>query len=136
MHFFTGHSQAESTPLSAQDGPSCDGLQSDWGVRIQNPATSRRDRAEIIEILVSCHLPVPPADLRGNLRQYLLAVQETLRKDLVQLGPQLRILDMVGTLVESYHRQIFHLLNHLLQKTSDLQSLFILMTWVLQTYLR
>lgn len=86
--------------------------------------------------MVSQNLPKPPADLPGNLRQYLLTVQETVCKDLVGRGPHLERLGLMGALVESYHRRIFHWLNDLQQEMNDLQSLFILMTWVLQMYLR
>ncbi|XP_029684240.1 uncharacterized protein isoform X2 [Takifugu rubripes] len=93
----------------------------------QELATSHDDGPQTIV----CTLPRPPADLPGNLCQYLLAVQETVRKD---LGPHLKNLGSMGAQVESYHRQIFDCFNHLLQKINDLQSLFILMQWVCQTY--
>lgn len=136
VYFFTGHSQARSTAPTAQDSPSCDGLQRDQDIQIQEQATSHDDREEIIQNMVSCNLPKPPADLPGNLPQYLLTVQETVRKDLRRLGPQLKNLGLMGPLVESYHHQIFDCFNHLLQNLNDLQSLFILVSWVFQTYLR
>lgn len=135
MYFFTEHSEAGTTPLLARDSLSCDGLQSDQDTLIQEQATSHDEGARIIQTMVH-NLPKPPAHLPGNLPQYLLAVQETVRKDLGRWGPHLKKWGLMGELLERYHCHIFDCCNHLLQKINDLQSLFILMTWVLQTYLR
>ncbi|TWW72461.1 hypothetical protein D4764_16G0009580 [Takifugu flavidus] len=123
-----GHNQAGSTLPLVQENLSCYGLEAPL---VQELATSHDDSIQTIV----CTLPRPPADLPGNLHQYLLAVQETVRKDLGRLGPHLKSLGSMGAQVESYHRQIFDCFNHLLQKINDHQSLFILMTWVCQTYL-
>lgn len=125
MYFFTEDRQAENLPLA-------ENLAENLPLLAQELATSHDDGAQSIQTT----LPKPPAHLPGNLQQYLLTVQEAVWEDLGRRGPHLRSRGLMGAQVESYHRHIFDCCNQLLQKINDLQSLFILVAWVLRMYQR
>lgn len=135
FYFFKGCNQAETRKPPAQDTLISHGVQSDTDTQILQLTKSPEDGPRIIQEMAQ-NLPKPPAVLDGNLPQYLLTLQETVSNDLKRLGPHLKGLGLMETLVECYHSQIFKLLDDLLQKINDTHSLFILMNWVLHSYLR
>lgn len=124
FYFFKGCDQAETRKPPAQDTLSG-----------QELTISHEHGSRIIQEMAQ-NLPKPPADLPGNLQEYLLTLQDTVRNDLKRLGPHLKGQELMGTLDECCHSQIFNILDELLQKINDSRSLFILMKWVLQSYLR
>ncbi|XP_054470397.1 exocyst complex component 3-like [Anoplopoma fimbria] len=85
----------------------------------------------LIQTFVNQHFPKPPATVDQNLYQYLFNVQTTVKKELVRLGPRLQS----EGLIECYHRQTFDHLDDLLQIISSPENSFVLMQWVLHTYL-
>ncbi|XP_070777017.1 exocyst complex component 3 [Enoplosus armatus] len=89
----------------------------------------------LIQRSVAQHFPKPPADLDQNLQEHLSNVQETVHKELVKLDPLLTARGLMGDLIDCYHRQTFDHLDDLLQNISSSQNSFVLMNWVLHTYL-
>lgn len=132
FYFFKGCDQAETR---SQDSLIANEVPSDTDAQIQELTKSYEDGSRIIQEKAQ-KLPKPQGDPPENLQQTLLTLQETVSKDLKRLGPPLKEQNLMGTLVECYHSQIFSFLDDLLQKTNDTRSLFILMTWVQQSYLR
>lgn len=96
---------------------------------------SEQQKQSLIQSYVSQHFPEPPADLSNNLQLHLVNVQNTVLNELTRLSP---LLDeqMMGHLIECYHRQTFNQLHSLLQNISSSQDSFVLMKWCLKTYLR
>lgn len=134
FYFFKGCEPAETRKPLDQDTLGR-GVQSDADAQIQELTKSHEDGSRIIQELAQ-NLPKPPADLPQNLRQYLKTLQETVSKHLKRLGPHLEDQGSMGTQLERCHRQIFCLLDDLLQEINDASNLFIFMHWVLQSYLR
>ncbi|XP_049918732.1 uncharacterized protein si:dkey-196h17.9 [Epinephelus moara] len=89
----------------------------------------------LIQQSVNKHFPEPPADVDKNLHQHLIDVKETVRKELVKLGPLLESVGLLGRLIGCYHRQTFRHLDALLQNISSPQSSLVLIKWASQTYL-
>ncbi|XP_045918817.1 exocyst complex component 3 isoform X2 [Micropterus dolomieu] len=94
--------------------------------------------SHLIQRSVSQHFPKPPADLNlnlnQNLQQHLLNVQETFHNERLKMGPQ-RTSTELECLIVIYHIKTFHHLMDLLQNISSSQNIFVLMKWVLHTYL-
>ncbi|XP_078031450.1 exocyst complex component 3-like [Epinephelus lanceolatus] len=89
----------------------------------------------LIQQSVNQHFPELPADVDKNLYQHLIDVKETVRKELVKLGPRLESMGLSGRLIGCYHHQTFRHLDALLQNISSPQSSLALIKWVSQTYL-
>lgn len=123
FYLFQGDEQAEIRQPLVQDS------------QIPDLTKTQEDGPRIIQEMAQ-NLPKPPEELPGNLPQYLLTLQETVSSSLSRLGPHLKGQESLGTPLECYHSQIFQILDELLQKTDDTRSLFMLMQWVLQSYLR
>ncbi|XP_034419477.1 exocyst complex component 3 [Cyclopterus lumpus] len=87
-----------------------------------------------VQRYVSEHLPKTPPDLDQNLPQHLSDLQEAVSFELVKLGPLLPLLQPQKP-IECFHRQTFQHLDDLLQKVSSSRNTFVLMEWVLRTYL-
>lgn len=115
----------------AQDALVGHEVQSD--TEIQELTRSFEDGSRMIEEMAQS-LPKPPAAPSECLHQYLTSLQHSVTTDLDRLGPHLKGQGL--TLVERYHCHMFSLLDDLLQKINDTRSLFILIKWVLQSYLR
>lgn len=92
-------------------------------------------KQSLMQKYVSRHFPEPPADQDQNLQQYLVNVQNTVLDELRRLSP---LLDeqLMGHVIDCYHRQTFKQLHSLLQVISSSQDSFVLMKWGLKTYLR
>lgn len=134
FYFFKECNPAETEPPPAQDALISHGVQSD--AQIQELTKSLEGRSRTIRKMAQ-NLPKPPGGLAGNLSEYLQTLQETVNQDLKRLGPIMQgSRCLMGTMVECYHSQIFYRLWDLLQKTNNTKSLFLLLTWVLQSYLR
>nr|XP_033499166.1 uncharacterized protein LOC117267390 [Epinephelus lanceolatus] len=103
---------------------------------VRPESNSRQYRiVRLIQQSVNKHFPKPPADADKNLHQHLIDVKETVRKELVKLGPLLESVGLLGCLIECYHRQTFRHLDALLQNISSPQSSLALIKWASQTYL-
>ncbi|XP_042357242.1 exocyst complex component 3-like [Plectropomus leopardus] len=99
------------------------------------PNSRQQSIVGLIQRSVHQHIPEPPADVDTELQQHLLNVQESVCKELVKLGPLLESRGLMGLLIDCYHRETFRHLNGLLQNISSSQNSFVLMKWVLHTYL-
>ena len=91
---------------------------------------------QLIERSVNQHFPKPPEELERNLQQHLLEVETVLQTQLERLAPQITCKELMGCLLECYHRQTFDHLHGLLQNISTSKNSFMLLNWVLYTYLR
>ncbi|XP_028996013.1 uncharacterized protein LOC114849101 isoform X1 [Betta splendens] len=86
----------------------------------------------LVQLYVSQQFPEPPEN--QNLHQHLQNIQTTVLNELTGLSP---VLDerLMGHLINCYHRQTFNQMHRLLQNISSTQNHFVLMMWVLKTYL-
>ncbi|XP_028995848.1 uncharacterized protein LOC114849018 isoform X2 [Betta splendens] len=88
----------------------------------------------LVQLYVSQQFPEPPENLNQNLHQHLQNIQSAVLNELTRLS---RVLDerLMGHLINCYHRQTFNQMHRLLQNISSTQNHFVLMMWVLKTYL-
>ncbi|XP_069016555.1 exocyst complex component 3 [Embiotoca jacksoni] len=89
----------------------------------------------LMQSSASQKLPKPPAGPNQSLQQHLANVHDTVINELLRLGPLLESKELMGCLIECYHRQTFHHLQLLLQDIRSSRDSFMLMNWVLHTYL-
>lgn len=85
----------------------------------------------IIQRSVENHFPKPPADLQ----QHVLNIQETVIKHLKETVA-LNAPGLMGRLIDCYHRKIFSHLDTLLHDSHSTHNTFVLLNWVMNTYLR
>ncbi|XP_053192212.1 exocyst complex component 3-like [Scomber japonicus] len=90
---------------------------------------------QLIQRSVNKHFPKPPEELERNLQQHLLEVETVLQTQLERLAPQITCKELMGCLLECYHRQTFDHLHGLLQNISTSKNSFMLLNWVQHTYL-
>lgn len=117
----------------AQDPPSGEGGEDTLS---QELAVALEDRRRNIRTLVERKFPPLPEELPRDLLPFLRTMEEAVRQQLSSLGPHAKREGLLGTLVECCHHRVFDCLCDLLQKANDSQSLFTLIQWFLQTYLR
>ncbi|XP_055361699.1 uncharacterized protein LOC129603596 [Betta splendens] len=88
----------------------------------------------LVQLSVSQQFPEPPENLNQNLHEHLQNIQSAVLNELTRLSPVLDERLMVH-LINCYHRQTFNQMHRLLQNISSTQNHFVLMMWVLKTYL-
>lgn len=91
---------------------------------------------DLITTSVSRRFPRPPANLYQGLPQHLENVQELVYGDLLRLGPFMESRGLMGYVISCYHHHILDHLTALLPNIRSSRSSFVLMNWVLHTYLR
>ncbi|XP_044231447.1 exocyst complex component 3 [Thunnus albacares] len=90
---------------------------------------------QLIQRSVYQHFPTPPAELDKNLQRHLLEVETAVHTELARLAPLFKSKGLIGYLLDCYHRQISDHLHGLLQHISTSKNSFMLLKWVLHTYL-
>lgn len=90
----------------------------------------------LVQRSVNQHFPEVPADLERNLQLHMFNIQETVIAELLRLAPLLNRMGLLGCLIGSYHRQTFAHLDALLERNCSSRGSFVLIKWVLHTYLR
>ncbi|XP_030299177.1 exocyst complex component 3-like protein 4 [Sparus aurata] len=125
---------AELLGVTPDVNPSEDG--SCCSLRPETNSPQQKQRAvRLIQASVSQHLPKPPSDLDQNLQQHLVNVQETVPNELMRLWPLLEKMDLTESLIDCYHRQTLGHIDELLKNAQSCKKAFVLMNWVLNTYL-
>eukprot|EP00064_Thunnus_orientalis_P014162 superscaffoldBa00002427_g14203 len=89
----------------------------------------------LIQRSVCQHFPTPPAELDKNLQRHLLEVETAVHTELARLAPLFKSRGLIGYLLDCYHRQTSDHLHGLLQHISTSKNSFMLLKWVLHTYL-
>lgn len=92
--------------------------------------------AGLMQRSVKQHFPKPPAELDMNLQLHLYELQTAVSTELVRLTPLFKSKGMMGCFLDCCHRQTIDHLHGLLLNISTSQNCFVLMKWLLHTYLR
>ncbi|XP_062296797.1 exocyst complex component 3-like [Scomber scombrus] len=114
-------------PGTSEDGSCC-----------SVPHSGQENQQNVVRLVkrsVNQHFPKPPEELERNLQQHLLEVETVLQNELARLASQITCKELMGCLLECYHRQTFNHLLGLLKNISTSKNSFMLLNWVQHTYL-
>ncbi|KAM4625136.1 exocyst complex component 3 [Polymixia lowei] len=128
------HDDVPDQPNAPEGGSSAEpapALQEDYS----DVERRRRGSLLLIKASVHKHFPKLPAEGDMNLERHLLNVKETLNRQLLRSAPLLKQQCLLGSLIDSYHRYTFDHLHGLLFHVTSTKKAFILLEWVLHTYL-
>ncbi|XP_059208618.1 scavenger receptor cysteine-rich type 1 protein M160-like [Centropristis striata] len=104
-------------------------------VALDDADTSNPNRQHLIQRSVHQHFPKPTSDVDQSLSQHLANVQQTVVGELLRVTPRLDCMELMGCLIDCYYRQTCGHLNDLLPNIHSAKDSFVLMKWVLCTYL-
>lgn len=89
-----------------------------------------------IQMYVNKQFPKEPAEVERDLEKHLVNIQETFCNEVQRLACWMQDNGLLGCLIDCYHRYTFEHLSGLLKHINSLKEAFVLMKWVLHTYLR
>ncbi|XP_053192213.1 uncharacterized protein LOC128375822 [Scomber japonicus] len=114
-------------PNTSEDGSCC-----------AVPHSGQENQQIVVRLVkrsVNKHFPKPPEELEPNLQQHLLEVERVVQTQLEGLASRITCKELMGCLLECYHRQTIDHLHGLLQNISTSKNSFMLLKWVQHTYL-
>ncbi|CAK6980986.1 exocyst complex component 3-like [Scomber scombrus] len=115
------------SPGTSEDGSCC-----------AVPHSGQENQQSVVRLVkrsVNQHFPKPPAELEKNLQQHLLEVETVVQTQLERLASRITCKELMGCLLDCYHRQTIDHLHGLLQNISTSKNSFMLLNWVQHTYL-
>ncbi|XP_054861952.1 uncharacterized protein si:dkey-196h17.9 [Amphiprion ocellaris] len=89
----------------------------------------------LVRRFLSQIFPKPPADLDQNLQLHLSDMEKEVLSKFERFGPLFESKGLMRCLVDCYNRHTFNHLHSLVQNVSSFKSSFVLMNWVVHTYL-